>query len=373
METGLKPDVRERVQQEALDAVAARRRAGLNISMGVGKTLIGLKHMKQHLDHNPGAQFLVVAPKVSIYNSWKDDAVKFGLSELLDCITFTTYRSLEKQHQNYDVVYLDECHSLLYSHQLWLQTFPGRTLGLTGTAPRHSNSEKGEMVDMYCPIMYNYITNNAVDEGVLNDYKIIIHTMELSKKKNVNISTKTGKSWMTSEREQYDYWDRKIANGGSFQEMQHARIMRMRVLMDFKTKETYAKNLIDHINNKCIIFANTQEQADRLCLYSYHSNNPLSENNLEAFKSGMIKQLSCVQQLNEGVNIPNLKSGVIMHSYSNERKANQRIGRLLRLNPDDTATIHILMYSGTVDEHWVMQALGELDPAKILFSDPIEF
>jgi len=229
------------------------------------------------------------------------------------------------------------------------------------------------MVNMFCPIMYNYITNDAVGDGVLNDYKIIIHTMELSKKKNVKITTKSGKSWMTSEREQYDYWNRIIEQGGSFQEVQHARIMRMRVLMDFKTKEDYAKNLLEYINNKCIVFANTQEQADRLCTHSYHSSNQLSENNLEAFKNGLITKLSCVQQLNEGVNIPNLKSGIILHSYSNERKANQRIGRLLRLNPDDQATMHILMYAGTVDEHWVMQALSELDPAKILFSEPIQF
>lgn len=95
--------------------------------------------------------------------------------------------------------------------------------------------------------------------------------------------------------------------------------------------------------------------------------------NLTAFKDGLIDKLSCVQQLNEGVNIPNLRSGLIMHAYSNERKTNQRIGRFLRLNPDETATVHLLMYAGTVDEHWVMQSLGELDSAKIIFSDPIQF
>lgn len=373
MTTELQTEVRDKIQQEALQAVALRHRAGLSVSMGVGKTLIGLRHMKQHLDEHPGAEFLVVAPKVSIFQSWKDDAVKFGLDELLEVITFTTYRSLTKQKQSYAVAYLDECHSLLYSHQFWLQTFWGKILGLTGTPPRHANSEKGEMVNMFCPMVYTYITDDAVDDGILNNYKIIIHTMELSRKKDVLISTKSGKSWMTSEREQYDYWDRKIADGGSFQEMQHARIMRMRVLMDFKTKERYAKNLLENIHNKCLIFANTQEQADRLCNHSFHSSNPLSAENLTAFKNGLIDKLSCVQQLNEGVNIPNLRSGLIMHAYSNERKTNQRIGRFLRLNPNETATVHLLMYAGTVDEHWVMQALGELDSAKIIFSDPIQF
>ena len=77
--------------------------------------------------------------------------------------------------------------------------------------------------------------------------------------------------------------------------------------------------------------------------------------------------MSCVLQLNEGVTIPNLKEGIILHAYGNERKSNQRIGRLLRLNPDDTAQIHILCYKNTVDEKWVESALQDLDPEKIQY------
>jgi superfamily II DNA or RNA helicase len=72
-----------------------------------------------------------------------------------------------------------------------------------------------------------------------------------------------------------------------------------------------------------------------------------------------------VLQLNEGVNIPNLKEGIIMHAYGNERKTAQRLGRLLRLNPNDTSTINILCYANTVDENWVAQALEDFDQSKI--------
>jgi superfamily II DNA or RNA helicase len=41
-------------------------------------------------------------------------------------------------------------------------------------------------------------------------------------------------------------------------------------------------------------------------------------------------------------------------------KSAQRLGRLLRLNPDEKAIIHILCYEDTVDEAWVNQALREL-------------
>jgi superfamily II DNA or RNA helicase len=54
-----------------------------------------------------------------------------------------------------------------------------------------------------------------------------------------------------------------------------------------------------------------------------------------------------------------------MHAYGNERKASQRIGRLLRLNPDDKAIVHILCYKDTVDQKWVENALEDLDQNKI--------
>jgi superfamily II DNA or RNA helicase len=143
--------------------------------------------------------------------------------------------------------------------------------------------------------------------------------------------------------------------------------MRMKQMQEYKSKEHYAKTLFDSIEDKCLLFANTQEQADRLCEHSYHSKNPYSEGNLDLFSNDHITKLSCVLQLSEGVNIPNLRSGVIMHAYGNERKSSQRIGRMLRLNPDDVATVHILCYQDTVDEKWIDEALSVFDSNKITY------
>jgi superfamily II DNA or RNA helicase len=143
----------------------------------------------------------------------------------------------------------------------------------------------------------------------------------------------------------------------------------MKAMMEYPSKEKYAKILFKNIQSKCILFANTQDQADKLCQHSYHSNNAQSEENLDLFKTGQITKLSTVLQLNEGINIPDLKQGIIMHAYGNERKASQRIGRLLRLNPDDKAIVHILCYKDTVDEKWVKDALEGFDQSKIVWKN----
>jgi superfamily II DNA or RNA helicase len=360
---------RDQIQQEALATAVKYNRTGLAISMGVGKTLIGLQYINYFQKANMDKlNVLVVAPKLSIFDSWRSDAEKFGIS--IDNIEFTTYLSLNKYNpHNYDLVVLDECHSLLYSHHTFLAVYNGRVLGLTGTPPRYPRSEKGEMVQTYCPIMYKYITDDAVDDSILNDYRIIVHKMPVSTGNTLPIKLKKKGTFYTSEKKSYDYWTQRILEAQSKKQEQIASVMRMRAMMDFRTKEKYTKQLLADIDDKCIIFCNTQEQADRLCNYSYHSKNEESETNLQQFKNGNISELSCVMQLNEGINIPNLRAGIIMHAYGNERKSNQRIGRLLRLNPDETAFVHILCYKDTVDERWVNEALKDLDPKKISYYD----
>lgn len=359
-------DKRQQVLEEALSAVTLKKRSTAALSMGVGKTYLGLQFINHHQSmHLHPLRVLIVAPKLTIFRTWEEEAVKFNLTDLLLNIDFTTYISLHKKDPTqYDILILDECHSLKYSHQPFLVNFKGVILGLTGTPPRYAKSEKGQMVQQFCPVVYKYITDDAIDDKILNDYRITVHLLPLDNEHNLLVKLKN-QQFMTSEVKNYQYWTKRLAGATTKKMEQIASVMRMRALMDFKSKEKYVRYLMSTINEKCILFANTQEQADRLCDHSFHSNNEYSDLHLEAFKKGRITQLSCVSQLNEGVTIPGLRAGIIMHAYGNERKSNQRIGRLLRLNPDDCATIHILCYEDTIDEKWVKEALKDLDPTKI--------
>jgi len=362
---------RDIVQADALAVAIKNKRCGLGISMGVGKTRIAIQHLQKH--YNPLIEALVVIPKHSVAQSWIDELGKMNLENLVNHITFTTYLSLKKHnHNNYDIVYLDECHSLKYSHELFLGPYVGKILGLTGTPPKHKNSEKGELVQKYCPIKYVFNVDDATDSNILNDYQIIIHELELSKLHTLKKKTKAGGHWYTTEKRDYDYVNGRIADAQTQNQIQFARIMRMRALMDYTSKESYVKSILKNIDNQCIVFANTQDQADRICKHSYHSKNPKSGDNLELFSDGRINEMSCVLQLSEGVTIPNLKQGIIMHAYGNERKTAQRIGRLLRLNPNEKATCHILMYKGTQDVKWVEAAVSSFDPNKIKRYNPLK-
>lgn len=363
---------RENVQQEALELTLNNKRCGLGISMGVGKTRIAIQHLQAN--YNPFLKALVVIPKLSVKDAWEDELVKMELTDALGGhITFTTYLSINKENPNdYDIVYLDECHSLLDNHEEFLSKFSGKILGLTGTPPTRRGTEKYRMVSKYCPIVYNFTVDEATDSKILNDYKIIVHKLNLSGLPTLKkVNKATGGSWFTNEKKDYEYYTQRLVEAQTQKQKQFSAIMRMKAMMDYGTKESYAMGLMKNVSQKCITFANTQKQADRMCKHSYHSGNKKSEENLELFSDGRIDKLSCVLQLSEGVTIPGLKEGIILHAYGNERKTAQRIGRLLRLNPTETATCHILCYIDTVDEKWVDSALSGFDPTKITRYNPL--
>ena len=147
--------------------------------------------------------------------------------------------------------------------------------------------------------------------------------------------------------------------------------MRINYLKQFATKERFVGMIMNSIpvEDKCLVFANTTEQADLLCTHSYHSKQHKTTNleNLASFANGEIRFLSAVEQLSEGISISNLKHIVILHAYGNEKRASQKIGRALRLSADQTAFIHILCYKDTVDEDWVQAALKDFDEDKVTY------
>tara|TARA_Y100000389_G_scaffold204106_1_gene255030 strand:+ start:2927 stop:4033 length:1107 start_codon:yes stop_codon:yes gene_type:complete len=363
---------REKVQEEALEKTLGHKRCGLGISMGVGKTRIAIQHLIKNYHDN--ISVLVVVPKKSIMKSWYDELDKMNNEVLENHITFVTYLSINKRNPDeYDIVYLDECHNLLNNHDPFLSSFNGKILGLTGTPPERKGSEKYNMVKKYCPIIFKFSVDEAADNNILNNYKIIVHELELSKVHNLQKKNKKGGVWYTTELKDYQYLTSRCAAAMTSKAQQMAAIMRMRGLMEYSTKEDYLKGVLKNIGTKakCIVFANTQKQADRVCTHSYHSGNSNSDDNLKLFSDGRIDKLSCVLQLSEGISIPNLRQGIIMHAYGNNRKTAQRIGRLLRLSPDQKAVCHILCYKGTQDEKWVSSALESFDKKKIEYFNPL--
>lgn len=346
------------IQESCLKAIGNRKYSGAVLGTGSGKTLLGLKHMVSK--YTDTVLFLVVAPKLSIHKEWINQAIEHNLEFLIPHIQFITYISLPKAGYDYDFVYLDECHNVKQKHGVWLRLYDGPVLGMTGTYPKYKTSEAFKVCDEFCPVVFKYEIDEGILDNMLNDYKIYVHTLDLSTKKTF----RTSHGALMSEEVNYKMWTNKVLKSKPHQ-IALARIMRMKAIQSYQTKVEYAKKLLKKQTEKTLVFTDYTIQADEICNHVYHTKEKKSAANLELFKSGKINKLASVQQIAEGANIPNLKVGIILHSYANEKRLRQKIGRFLRLSPNEKSVIHVLCYRNTIDFDWCRTALKDLNKQKI--------
>lgn len=363
-------DKREEIQEEAYQAIKNKWRGTLGVSPRVGKTRIAIRLIEDIINKDTNSGIIVVAPRLSIIKAWKEEIKLLGKEHLLENIKFMTYLSFNKFPllAYADLIVLDEVQALSIRKDLDLSLYRGRIIGLTGTPPKNKTSDNYKMMAKYCPVVYSYLTEEAVEDKVLNNYQILVHLIEIDKNKNIKkINKKTGGVYYQSEENIYNFWSRKIWDSLTSKEKSMNAIYRMKAIHKFPSKTIYAKKLLKDLDERCIIFANTTDQADEITPFSYHSKNKDSEINLQLFKEGATDKLSCVGQLSEGITFVGLNTALVLNSFGNERSFLQRFSRVLNLPIDEFATIHVLTYKNSVDVDWIKSATADLDPSKIKY------
>lgn len=341
--------MRDIIQEEAVETALKHEHGSIGLPMRSGKTKIGLDIAKNF------KKVLVSYPNQPIFNSWIEDSNKFGIP--VDNVTFTTHISLSKHDlKSFDCVILDEIHDISVNQWLFIEeNMPVRMYGLSGTLP--NKGEKLEYLNLYCPVIYKKTLDETT--GKLNkDYKITVHVLEPSKDKNIKL--KSGNYW--SEAQKIAFFDRKYEMSRNFTDM----LSVIRAIQDSPTKLNYMKKLSSKID-RGLFFVETAKHCEELGFDSYHSKEPKSEQNLIDFKNGDINKLATINQLKAGITIHDLNDVVILHCYSSNNKAAQKLARALNYVENQIANIHILCLKGTRDEKWVAQGLIEFDQNKIIW------
>jgi superfamily II DNA or RNA helicase len=343
--------MREIIQQEAVNKALQNHRGALSLPMRSGKTLVGLTIASNFKN------VLVVYPNVSIKQSWVDDIAKFNMPS--EHITFTTYLSLSKYDLNeYDCVILDEVQDC--SVKSWEHIAPFinvRLYALSGTMP--NKGEKLIYLKQLCPIIYHKSLDETVGH-LQKDYTIYVHMLEPSNVNDIKLSS--GKFW--SEKAKINFWENKYNFTRSFPDM----LQLIRAISSSPSKYKYLKKLMSTMG-RGLIFVETSEQADNLGIPTYHSKCKDRNKNLTDFQKGKIDQLATINQLKAGITFPDLTKCVILHCYSSNNKAAQKLGRCLNYVEDEKAEIHIIGLKGTRDEQWINSGLADFDKDKIKYID----
>jgi superfamily II DNA or RNA helicase len=339
----------------------------------------------------PNILILVNSTDLKDY-SWRDEFYKFGMGMIYErdvhIITYQEAYKWTKETKQIDnwLIIADEVDFAAdvpeYS-KFFYEFSHVRTIGFTGFI----TEEKRPWFAKHLPILYVYTIGEAQKDKVLNKMHFVLVKYELFKHKTIEVSyTKAGKreSFMTSENASYEYNEKKflsfiIQQKELEKKMRNGDITSVEYEQENRSLDYSIKRVVKERNNvilhshtsiqmvkklqekfipdtaKTIIFSVFTDQAEKISDFTYHTGNSVVYNreNFAKFNSGEIKTLGVCSKINRGVNVNRLDTAIFETYYGSDTQANQRLGRLARLNPDETSTVYVLLpyyRYGTKDE-----------------------
>lgn len=403
----------EEIQKQALEALITNNGIGVcEMQTGSGKSKVLIDFITTQL--HAGDTVLLTVPLSTLINNWIEEFVKWTtfsrrfLEEDLSVlnipvkdgtivVTISTIQTAYKwSDRQFTLLAVDEIHTTVseqYSN-IFENQKTKYVIGLTATSDVKRRPDKQSIYDKYCPIVYSF--KDGEEHGIVNktQFKIVEHTLDDTFR--VKVGPKH-RQWLVGEAAQYKYLSQQIKLGqmemsragssnffsdasewfwkkkGDKQQAEAGRkylgsiTNRRKFLLSLQSSAEIAKRLAKQIilendHNKVLVFSEQVEQLKKICLYNVFGEQLPKERNKELisnFNDGSIRALGSVNSLGMGINLIGANNAIFESYNSSNTKTIQKVGRLHRLNINDTATIYFINIRGTQVEQWLEAMLPE--------------
>lgn len=383
------------VQNRAVAALEDNNFKGCVMSApGTGKTFIFIKALYRMLELgliSRRAKVVFLAETIVREKTvWEDEIPKYNsiykVNVLSDFdISFHCYQAkpdiLYNDFENVDVVVCDEVHDAISEkyHTVLSNNKCRYIIALTGAMAMESNvfpsripegmlnevsqSEvatkarsvtdfvtKGQVLEMFCPVVFVYTTAQAIEDGVISRFKTyeILHELD-----NTNKSIQTWKSYPTLGTE-YDYYSKRDAirrdfRQSSFRKMAVAREM-SRFLYKLPSKVNVAKAILARLGNQKTLVFGIEKEA----LYKITPNvvEPDNFNELiDKFNKGDIKVIASAKMLKQGITLNGVQN-IIFHSYDSKWHNMEQKRARIRWLDGEFSKLFFIVTQGTYEEKW---------------------
>jgi superfamily II DNA or RNA helicase len=253
----------------------------------------------------------------------------------------------------WDAIICDEAHYLKLEYAKFIAGInPNWIVLVTATPPREE--DKAQIFRFL--VGSNKVSmplSEAIDRSDINDYRLRIFTYDIQ-----------GQEWA----EYFDIckslnWAQMKGYKGAQEKFINKRL---HYIYSLPSKLANTQELVRRARNldlRRLIFMGRKDMADAVSPYRLHSG--VSREAYEAFLRGEIDECATVNQIQEGANIPNLPLIIIGQTNGTSYGLLQRIGRTLRLDPEETSQIWLLCAQNTQDLTWVHKGIKGIDPKKI--------
>ena len=308
-------------------------------------------------------RILIAYPDKNIQQSWESDFQAVGFDD--SNVEYVTHISLAKVKQNtYDIIVCDEIHLLSANQKTQLNELikfnrDAYVVGLSGTL-----SEKTELelrVECKLPVITEYTLDEAINDGIISDYKINVVRVDLD---DVTIVDKKKKR---TEKQKYRAITWVIENKG---QSLFLSLSRMRIVHNSLSKIAMTKRILSKLKDKrTLVFCANNKVAKELGC-KVHTSKFHDQDEFEKFIGDTSKHnhLAVCKIGNTGVSFKSLDHIVINAFDSNSENLTQRICRSLILDErNKVSTIYIVTSNEKAELRWLEKSLEFFDQNKIKY------
>ncbi len=371
---------REAQQEGVRRWMAAGQRGTVVLPTGAGKTLVALLAIRE-----TGLNACVIVPTRALVSQWFTQlADAFGAEHVgafygdekeVRSLTVTTYHSafalLERHGAQFPLIICDEVHHLADTADgdararidaLRIAPAPHR-LGLTATYP---DGQDATLVHALGPVVYRRFIGEMTD-AELARFALERRYVELTPAERARYDTATDRfesyamqsGWRTASDEVDVAWKRFVASARRTPAARRALQAfreRERVVRMAEAKHDEAARILRMFpNEQSVLFCGgtdvAMEVSRRLAIPLISASTPASERHaiLAAMRDGTLRAVASVKVLDEGWDVPNAKLGIVLgdSTRGGARQHTQRLGRLLRKQGDQVASLFEVVAAGT--------------------------
>ncbi|BAU66055.1 type III restriction protein res subunit [Stanieria sp. NIES-3757] len=370
-------------QQAVVNWFRNKGRGTLKMATGSGKTIIALA-IATELYHKIGLQvLLIVCPFRHLVVQWQRECQKFNLQSILAMNRVDDWeRELANQlyniragNQNFLTIITTNSTLISESFQSQLKFFPAKTLivgdeahnlgsihsaaslprniglrlALSATPERYFDENGTEAVFNYFGeiIPPEFSLADAIAQGALVPYLYYPILVELTPEESINYAKLTQKiGWVLHKNQS---WENEtltslLTKRSRLIGAAENKLKALKELMETRlnTSHTLFYCGDGYVDNYHLAYRRQIEAVTRILgkELGYRVNTYTNDTSLEIreqlrlqFERGELQGLIAIRCLDEGVDIPGIKTAVILASTTNPRQFIQRRGRILRPHP----------------------------------------
>ena len=304
---------------------------------------------------------LIAYPDNKLKQTWIDEMELWDYTNA--DVELVNFSSLKKYLGiSYDFFIIDEFHSCSPNERDQAQAIMegcDYTLCLSGTISDDTR------FDWELPEIASYSTQEGIRDGILADYQISVHLVELDNV--IKVADKKGKEKTEKKRyADYSFVIEKLKREGA--NFMHLALTRNRLSQSSIGKMNHLKKLLKKLEDKrVIIFTGLANVADSIGIPSYHSKSK-DESAYTGFQEGEHNHLALAAMGKMGVTYKNLDSVILLNFTYNAEESSQILNRAIKLDYNGkVADLHILCLNEPPELKKIKESLSMLDQSKIKY------